>query len=127
MALLRELASGREYPLSATALVSGCARYLPKPLWSQLASPDQDSVTIAIQNLDHPIVKPIPIDLAKGLSPEQASVLSLIVNPSLRAERDRRAQSAAQLLQAGILPNPTLAAGLPGCYIILRPWIEGHF
>ena len=21
----------------------------------------------------------------------------------------------------------TLAAGLPGCYVILRPWIEGHF
>jgi outer membrane protein TolC len=95
----------------AMALSSGCAQYESKPLSSELRSPDQDSVRVAVESLQHPIVKPIPIDLAKPLSPDQAAVLAVIINPALRAERGRREESAAQLLQAGILPNPTLTAG----------------
>lgn len=101
----------------ALALTSGCARYQPKPLTAEsvsdaLAAPDQTSISLSAETFQHPIVKPMSIDLARGLSPEQAAVLAVILNPSLRAERDRRAQSASQLLQAGILPNPTLTAGL---------------
>jgi len=55
---------------------------------------------------------PIQIYLDRGVSPEEAAVLALVLNPSLRAERDQRSLSAAQLLQAGLLPNPTLTAGL---------------
>ena len=103
--------------LAATALLIGCAPYQPKPLTPQtvdaaLALPDQNAISISAERLQHPIVKPMPIDLARGLSPDEAAVLAVIVNPGLRAERARRAQSAAQLLQAGILPNPALTAGL---------------
>ena len=68
-------------------------------------------MTVSAEALHHPIIQPISIDLAAGLSPEQAAVLAVIVNPCVRAERDARAVSAAQLLVAGILPNPTLTMG----------------
>ena len=98
------------------ALASGCAPYQSKPLTKQgveqsLAAPDQSAVNVAVDSLRHPIVKPMPIDLSRGLTPDQAGVLAVVISPALRAERDRRAESAAQLLQAGILPNPTLTAG----------------
>ena len=36
----------------------------------------------------------------------------MIANPKLRAIRDQRKLAAAQLLQAGILPNPQFSYGL---------------
>jgi outer membrane protein TolC len=103
--------------LAMIALASGCAPYQPKALTTgtvndALATPDQNAISVSADRLQHPILKAMPINLSHPLSPDQAAVLAVIVNPSLRAERDRRAQSTAQLLQAGILPNPTLTAGL---------------
>jgi outer membrane protein TolC len=56
-----------------------------------------------------------PIELqsdAGGWTPEQIAVIAVIVNPDLRAERDRRQLASAQVLQAGLLPNPTVTAGV---------------
>ena len=44
-----------------------------------------------------------------GLTPEELSVVAVLLNPTLRSERDRRALANAQLLQAGLLPNPQLS------------------
>jgi outer membrane protein, heavy metal efflux system len=101
---------------SVMALAVGCAQYQPKPLTvaaveKALAAPDQNAVTMSAEALHHPIIQPMPINLAAGLTPQQAGVLAVIINPLLRAERDARAVSSAQLLQAGILPNPTFTAG----------------
>jgi outer membrane protein TolC len=98
-------------------LLGGCAHYESKPLTSQsveksLATPDPSALKVAAESLQHPIVNPMAIDLERGVTPEQAAVLALVLNPSLRAERDQRSLSAAQLLQAGLLPNPSLTAGL---------------
>jgi hypothetical protein len=38
--------------------------------------------------------------------------MAVIVNPRLRAIRDQRGLASAQLLQAGILPNPQLSYSL---------------
>ncbi|NOZ70503.1 MAG: TolC family protein [Chloroflexi bacterium] len=57
-------------------------------------------------------MKPVPFDDRDGLSPEEAAILAVIVNPALRAVRDRRGIASAQLLQAGILPNPQLSYDL---------------
>jgi outer membrane protein TolC len=46
-----------------------------------------------------------------GLTPDQAAVIAVVANPSLRAARDQRGLAAAQLLQAGILPNPQVNFG----------------
>ena len=50
--------------------------------------------------------------MSNGLSPDEAAILSVIASPKLRAIRDQKGLAAAQLLQAGILPNPQLSYGL---------------
>jgi outer membrane protein TolC len=69
-----------------------------------------EAVRVQAQAIRHPILKPIEFDEQDGLSPDEAAVLAVLANPSLRAIRDRRGIAAAQVLQAGILPNPSLTA-----------------
>ncbi|HTL27828.1 MAG TPA: TolC family protein [Tepidisphaeraceae bacterium] len=101
--------------VSATGI--GCAEYEPKPIeratnetWTRELAPE--TLRVAASELQHPILKPLQLDPSKGLSPDEIGVLAVILNPDLRAERDRRAIAHAQLLQAGLLPNPQLAANL---------------
>jgi outer membrane protein TolC len=94
-----------------------CAEYEPKPLSSatteqMLREPDAQTIRVQASQLRHPVLQPMDLDLSKGLTPDQAGVLAVILNPDLRAERDRRAVAQAQLLQAGLLPNPTLNGNL---------------
>jgi len=77
-----------------------------------LATPDAKSLRTAASELKHPILHPVEVDLSRGLSPDEAAVVAVIVNPQLRAERAQRGVAAAQLLQAGLLPNPQLVGGL---------------
>jgi len=52
------------------------------------------------------------LDPSQAISPDEAAVLAVIINPELRAERQQRAVASAQLLQAGLLPNPQLTGGM---------------
>jgi hypothetical protein len=56
-----------------------------------------------------PLFASVPLNLRRGLGPDQAAILAVILNPKLRADRDRRGLAVAQLIQAGILPNPTIS------------------
>src|SRR4051794_2533605 len=107
--------------LSITCLVllavCGCARYQPRPLTSEavqrkLDLPSGDRVAVLASELRHPLLKPLLIDLSGAISPDQAAVLAVILHPDLRGERDARKLAAAQLLQAGLLPNPQFVAGV---------------
>ena len=51
----------------------------------------------------------LSIDLRRGIGPDDAATIALYSNPALRAIRDRRGLAAAQLIQAGILPNVIVA------------------
>lgn len=92
-------------------LASGCYRYRPAPLTQQAvdaqlhAAPIQQ-LSICIEQIKHPILRPIRFDANDGLTPDELSLVAVLLNPGLRSERDRRALSRAQLLQAGLLPNP---------------------
>src|SRR5579862_8282142 len=93
------------------ALTGGCAIYHPQPLDSAavdaaLQPPRLDAVKIAAAKIDHPLLKPIVIDGRDGFSPDEIAVMVVIVSPELRALRDQRGVANAQVLQAGILPNP---------------------
>jgi len=77
-----------------------------------LAPPTERAIRIGAAHLVHPILKPVRFDLADGLSPDEAAVLAVLVHPALRALRDREGLAQAQLLQAGLLPNPELSASL---------------
>src|SRR5438034_3505481 len=48
----------------------------------------------------------LSVDLRRGIGPDDAAAIALYSNPALRAIRERRGLAAAQLVQAGILPNP---------------------
>ncbi len=48
------------------------------------------------------------IDGRDGFSPDEIAVMVVIVSPQLRALRDQSGVANAQVLQAGILPNPQL-------------------
>ena len=51
----------------------------------------------------------LAVDLRRGIGPDDAATIALYSNPALRAIRDRRGLAAAQLIQAGILPNPIVS------------------
>ena len=48
------------------------------------------------------------IDGRDGFTPDELAVMAVIVSPGLRALRDQRGVAQAQVLQAGLLPNPQL-------------------
>jgi cobalt-zinc-cadmium efflux system outer membrane protein len=93
--------------------LSSCASYRPLALSStsaqqRLRTPTARALQIAAAQIHHPILAPVPLNFSSGLGPDQAAVLAVILSPKLRADRDRRGVAAAQLIQAGILPNPQI-------------------
>jgi len=56
--------------------------------------------------------RPIVLDDADGLSPDEAAILAIDQNPRLRAVRAQRGLGQAELIGAGILPNPRLEGSL---------------
>ena len=78
----------------------------------RLTPPNMETIRIQASNIRHPILKPIEFDIRNGLSPDDAAILAVVANPKLRAIRDQRKLAAAQLLQAGVLPNPQFSYGL---------------
>ncbi len=103
--------------LVAFSLNHGCATYQAKTLRradieASLRPPDNQTIVVKAERIRHPILRPIKINLSDGLSPDEAAVVAVIVNPTLRAERDRAGIARAQLLQAGLLPNPQLSLSM---------------
>ena len=103
--------------LGGAILFTGCATYHSRPLPDPAArlstpAPTEERLRVAAAELDHPLLKPLALDLSDGLSPEEAAVLAVLANPSLAAVRDRHGEAAAQLVVAGLLPNPDLSAEL---------------
>ena len=99
--------------LSLLIPLSGCASYHSFPLSNasvqqRLRTPAAKALQVAAAQLHHPLLAPVPLNLRSGLGPDQAAILAVILNPKLRADRDRRGLAAAQLIQAGIIPNPTI-------------------
>jgi outer membrane protein TolC len=71
---------------------------------------DPERIRVAASELKHPRLRPIDLDLRGGLTPDQAAVLAVLANPDLVAVRNARGEAQAQLVSAGLLPNPTLTA-----------------
>ncbi len=96
----------------------GCTAYHPAPLDGQavaaaLRPKSRAEVRIEATQLRHPVLSPVVFRAGDdGLSPEQAAVFAVLVNPTLRSVRDARGLAGAQIIQAGILPNPQFAPSL---------------
>jgi cobalt-zinc-cadmium efflux system outer membrane protein len=101
-------------PLAIACLLLGCSHYQPKPLTDeavqqQLQTPTVQQLTSQAAQIKHPLLKPVSFNLQDGLSPDEAAILAVLRNPELRAARDKHGIANAQLLQAGLLPNPILS------------------
>jgi cobalt-zinc-cadmium efflux system outer membrane protein len=101
--------------LAAFLVMAGCQPYQALPLIAPavdqaLTVPEMWALQVQAETLRHSILGPVPLNLQNGLSPDEAAVLAVLLHPSLRAERDKRALADAQLLQARLLPNPELAS-----------------
>lgn len=111
---------GRTYyfVISLTVMsVAGCATYHQQPLnhsavTAALKPPTVEEIRIEAEEIKHPILKPLEFNPADGLSPDEAAIMAVLANPTLKAARDQKGIAAAQLLQAGILPNPELSYAL---------------
>lgn len=68
-----------------------------------------DTLRIPASRIRGPEIPSQIVDLHQGVGPDEAATIALYSNPALRAIRDRRGLAAAQLIQAGILPNPVVS------------------
>jgi len=96
----------------AAGMLAGCSTYNSQPLDQaaverSLQPQPIESVKVAAAQIHHPLVKPVVIDGRDGFSPDEIAVMVVIVSPQLRALRDQRGVAQAQVMQAGILPNPS--------------------
>lgn len=97
-------------------MLISCTSYRQKPLTAAavdqaLVPPAWPVLQLRVAEFTHPRLPPTTIAPDGPFRPEQLAVMAVVTNPGLRARRAERALAAAQLLQAGILPNPTLSLG----------------
>jgi outer membrane protein, heavy metal efflux system len=95
-------------------LAVGCSFYRAAPLPPADLSlrtelPAPAGIDEALERIGNPLVAAREVDVGDRLDPDEAALVALALNPDLVAARDARGEAAAQLLQAGLLPNPSLA------------------
>jgi len=91
-------------------ILSGCASYQALPLITQVQkTPSIEQLTVQAKTIKHPLLKALNFNMADGLSPDEAAILAVLRHPQLRAIRDLLGIANAQLLQAGLLPDPQLS------------------
>ncbi len=111
-------ATARALPIILLLLMvgptGGCQSYRAKPLTA--AAVDKSLRTPAWQTLKKRAahfakiaVGSLRLQPRHGLLPAEAAIIAVLANPNLRAMRDMRGEASAQLMQAGILPNPQLS------------------
>ena len=116
------IGSGIRAALPAVCLIlmlAGCESYHRLPLTNQavrrsLAVPSWKKLRQKAAYFARIAAVPVQLQPKRGLLPSEAAIIAVLVNPDLREIRDARGEAAAQLLQAGILPNPQLSEST-GC------------
>ncbi len=91
---------------------TGCATNRAQPLAGTADLLPSVPLTVPASRFVLPAVAPHPLDPAAGL--DESSVIALAVwnNPDLKAARLRAGLADAQVLEAGLLPDPQLSGGL---------------
>lgn len=106
----------RKYRRAAAATgalcLAGCQAFHALPLGSGYRPLGAKELAIAASEIHHPLLRPVRVDASDGLSPDEAAVAAVVLNPTLRAARDQVGEARAQLLVAGVLPNPQLTANV---------------
>lgn len=95
---------------AAAMLVSGCARYKPLPLPTAPDLAKTPALTAPASKFWPAGVKPHPFP-PHGLDETSIITLAVFDNPDLKAARLQAGVASAQLLQAGLLPDPVFNGG----------------
>ena len=98
--------------LFSALLLSGCATFRPRPLPTQPDLTRTLALTVPVSRLDLPGLKPHPFDPADGLDETTVVALAVLNDPNLKAARLKAGVAEAQLLEAGLLPDPRIDAGV---------------
>ncbi|MDQ6626904.1 MAG: TolC family protein [Pseudomonadota bacterium] len=77
-----------------------------------LAAPDRTTLVGQARDLCNSRIAPVTLDFSKPLTADELGVIAVLVNPDLKAMRERQGVAAAQVFDAGLLPDPVLAAVL---------------
>ncbi len=96
----------------AALLLSACASYHPIPLPAGPDLASAPSLQVPVGQLHVPGLKPHPFNAANGLDMTEVVTLAVVNNPGLKAVRLKAGVAGAQLLQAGLLPDPQLSPSL---------------
>ena len=97
--------------LPGMALTLGaCARYHALPLGSRDIARPLTAVEISAGRISAPLLPAVRFQ-GGPLTPDQVALLAVAGNLRLRETRDRLRVAQAQVLIAGLLPNPTLGLG----------------
>lgn len=91
-------------------MLSGCATYHPSPLPTAPDLARAPEITVPAKQFWLPGLPPHTIS-PEGLDETTVVMLAVFDNPDLKAARLQAGVASAQLLQAGLLPDPQLAAG----------------
>ena len=91
--------------LSLSLMLSGCAHYHPDPLPTAPDLQKTPQVTVQAKQLDLPGLTVHPVS-PRGLDETTVMALAVINNPDLKTARLQAGVSSAQLLDAGLLPDP---------------------
>ncbi|MEA3245812.1 MAG: TolC family protein [Gemmatimonadota bacterium] len=110
---------GRPAPALAACLIAlgSCTLYRARPLEpiDSGGTGERESlagVAVDASAIKHPLLAPVHVNVADGITPDEAALLAVAANPDLRAARAARGVAGAQLVAAGILPNPVLSGAV---------------
>ncbi len=101
----------RRAPAFAALLaLSACATYRPHPLPGGPDLARTPALDVPVGHLSVPGLKPHAFHASHGLDMTDVVTLAVLDNPQLKAQRLQAGVARAQLLQAGLLPNPQVSA-----------------
>ncbi|MFO0590890.1 MAG: TolC family protein [Polyangiaceae bacterium] len=116
--MIRKRSALRAAVIAAFAWLSGCASTSPEPAFQDMSrlveARSGHSVVWSRDTEDPEIVAAIDRLLEQELTADRAVSIALLGNPSLRAAFEDLSIAQADLVQAGLLKNPVLGAGLVG-------------
>jgi outer membrane protein TolC len=92
-------------------LLVGCAHYQPHPLPTAPDLARTPELTVPAQQFWLPGLPPHPVS-TQGLDETMVVTLAVFNNPDLKAARLQAGVASAQLLQAGLLPDPQFGTSL---------------
>src|SRR5690348_11325427 len=85
--------------------LAGCSTYTPVPL------PERANLVSNLSQLNLAIPSQAKVDPAKPVTPDQVGLIAVLNDPELASQRAKIESAHADVLDASILPNPSVTLG----------------